>query len=305
MAFVKGTCPRCKGELQIPEELDKIICMYCGAEIQKNDALNQNNEVLKDPQYLNEIKETKEKFTDILFDVHNPMKNFTKKEYKAEFQEFYNKNEKILVKIEQLYFKSPVKDEFIKEIADSFLKKVNSTLELQKSKRKKEDELLNYNMIMAVYVFPAILELEGKSSQPLAQAILDAWKEQFPKTNLALSSFENINEGFNKKFCYITTAVCESLGKSDDCYELTLLRNYRDGYMQSQPNGAEIIKKYYDIAPTIVKRINKKADSQNIYHQVWDEYLNPCIQCIEVDENEECMKIYTEMVEALEEKYFM
>lgn len=305
MGFVKGICPKCKGELQIPDELDKIICMYCGGEIQKIDALNQNNEILSDPEYLKEIEETKEKFSGILFNVQNPMKNFNKKEYKNVFQDFYYHNEKLLVKVEQLYFKSPIKDELVKEIANAFLNDVNNKLDLQKNKRKREEQLLDYNMVMAVYVFPAILELEGKSSEPLAQAILDAWKENFPKTNLALSSFKNINEGFNKKFCYITTAVCESLGKSDDCYELTLLRNYRDGYLQNQPNGVEVIKKYYDIAPTIVKHINKSPDSENIYKKVWEKYLNPCIHCIEVEENEECMKLYTEMVETLEEKYFM
>ncbi|RDU23012.1 CFI-box-CTERM domain-containing protein [Anaerosacchariphilus polymeriproducens] len=305
MGFLKGTCPNCKGELQIPEELDKVICMYCGGEILKCDALNQNKEILNDPEYLNEIKETKEKFSKTLFELNDPMKNFNKKEYKSEFQKFYSQNEKTLVKIEQLYQKSPVKDQLLKEFADTFLEAVKDALAKQKSKRKADDALLDYNMILAVYLFPAILELEGSSSQPLAQTVLDCWKENFPKTNLALSSFENINEGFNKKFCYITTAVCESLGKTDDCYELTLLRNYRDLYLQKQPNGEEVIKKYYDIAPTIVKHINKHPDNKIIYKKVWEDYLYPCIQCIELDQNKKCMKIYTDMVEILEKKYFM
>ena len=32
-------------------------------------------------------------------------------------------------------------------------------------------------------------------------------------------------------FCYITTAVCRSMDKADNCYELTTLREYRDGYL--------------------------------------------------------------------------
>lgn len=305
MGFIKGTCPKCKGELQMPEELDKIICMYCGAEIQKLEALSQNKEILKDSVYLNDIKEAKKNLSEIIFHFNDPLAKFNKKEYKLEFRNFYNKHEKVFVKIEQLYIKSPVKEELIKEIADSFLESVKTILDKLKNKRKKEEALLNYNMLMAVYVFPAILELEGESSTPLAQSILDGWKENFPKTNLSIASFKSINDGFNKKFCYITTAVCESLGKSDDCYELTLLRNYRDAYLQYQPNGMELIKKYYDIAPTIVKRIEKQSNSHTIYKNVWKKYLNPCIQCIEMDEKEECMKIYRNMVEKLEKKYFM
>ena len=32
MKFLRGVCPHCNGELQIPENLDTIICMYCGKE---------------------------------------------------------------------------------------------------------------------------------------------------------------------------------------------------------------------------------------------------------------------------------
>ena len=28
--------------------------------------------------------------------------------------------------------------------------------------------------------------------------------------------------------CYITTATCEEYGKSDNCYELTMFRSFRD-----------------------------------------------------------------------------
>ena len=58
--------------------------------------------------------------------------------------------------------------------------------------------------------------------------VIGAWKEAFPKSALQATSFEEIEQGFRKKFCYITSAVCETFGKPDDCYELTLLRNYRD-----------------------------------------------------------------------------
>ena len=96
-------------------------------------------------------------------------------------------------------------------------------------------------------------------------------------------------------FCYITTAVCESLNKPDDCYELTTLRKYRDEYLLSTESGREIVEEYYNIAPTIVKRIGRQDDAGEIYRGIWDEYLSPCIHLIEKGRKEECKDRYSEI----------
>ena len=79
--------------------------------------------------------------------------------------------------------------------------------------------------------------------------------------------------GLKKEFyCYITTAVCKSLNKPDDCYELNLLREYRDQYLMGTKDG-EICKEYYNIAPTIVKRIDRSPDASEIYADIWEKYF--------------------------------
>ena len=40
-----------------------------------------------------------------------------------------------------------------------------------------------------------------------------------------------------KKGCFITSAVCESFGKPDDCYELTMFRSFRDNYLAKEQDG--------------------------------------------------------------------
>lgn len=95
------------------------------------------------------------------------------------------------------------------------------------------------------------------------------------------------------------------LNKPDDCYELTLLRRYRDGYLAEQPDGEELIAMYYDVAPSIVKHINRQPDSAAIYSRIYTEYLLPCIRMIERGELSECRELYTEMVNDLKEKYFL
>ena len=73
----------------------------------------------------------------------------------------------------------------------------------------------------------------------------------------------------------------------------------------SQPDGEEVIRQYYDLAPTIVKHINQRKDRKKIYREVWDQYLSPCIQMIENNKNKQCKELYIRMVRDLEKKYFL
>ena len=101
----------------------------------------------------------------------------------------------------------------------------------------------------------------------------------------------------------MTTAVCRSLDKPDGCYELKTLRDYRDRYLASSPGGRETIREYYNIAPTIVKRIERQKNADEIYRKIWKEYLERCIGLIETGKMEECREVYTKMVHELEREY--
>jgi len=119
-----------------------------------------------------------------------------------------------------------------------------------------------------------------------------------------------VNEIFNKDIeiknseedsgpCFITTAVCLSLGKGDNCYELNTFRSFRDNWLINQPNGKELIEEYYKIAPKIVKAINNLNNSQQIYLFIWKHYLKNCLQLIENQKYEEAKNIYIKMVNFL------
>ena len=64
-----------------------------------------------------------------------------------------------------------------------------------------------------------------------------------------------------------------------------------------------MIARYYDMAPTIVKRVNRRKDSKKIYQRLYQEYICPCVRLIEEGNNEACLEKYEEMVEMLREKY--
>lgn len=100
--------------------------------------------------------------------------------------------------------------------------------------------------------------------------------------------------------CFITTAVCGSLGKADDCAELTAFRNFRDNWLAYQPDGRELVDEYYRVAPEIVRAIDARADSAEIYRAIWAEYLSPCYELIRRGRYAACRRKYVEMMRALE-----
>lgn len=110
-------------------------------------------------------------------------------------------------------------------------------------------------------------------------------------------------ERANQNNCFITTAVCGSFGKADDCFELTAFRKFRDGWLTAQPDGKSLIAEYYAVAPRIVAKINSFADAAKIYKHIWQKYLAPCLKFIERGDNVACKNKYVEMVCELKRRY--
>ncbi len=258
--------------------------------------------------------ETKERTTDcagealrlfpqMLFSIDDPLKNFKRGQYGPVFKEYQDQHREIMDLIEDAFLGSEDREGFLKDLAGELVSQAQKTLSGQK-KRRQEEMLSNYNMSIVIYLNPALIEYNKSSGRPVAEEILRKWKECFPRTNLKISDFESINSGFKTKFCYITTAVCESLKKPDDCYELNLLRDYRDTYLLGLPGGEKLIEAYYDVSPTIVKHINRHTMRDAIYADIWREYLSPCIRLIEEHKNEQCRVLYQDMVDTLARRYF-
>ena len=45
--------------------------------------------------------------------------------------------------------------------------------------------------------------------------------------------------------CYLTSACVEAMGLADDCYELTVLREFRDAWLMHQPGGVDSLLPVY------------------------------------------------------------
>ncbi|MGL4758711.1 MAG: CFI-box-CTERM domain-containing protein [Patescibacteria group bacterium] len=102
----------------------------------------------------------------------------------------------------------------------------------------------------------------------------------------------------DKGNCFLTTACTQMMGLDDSCYELQVLRKYRDNYLTNRVGGIDDISKYYSEAPEIVNKINKLSESKRIWQDVFNEIQN-IVSMIESNKNEEAYKKYTKLFNLL------
>lgn len=245
----------------------------------------------------------KELLVNLLIDAEIEMAAFKKTTYDARYHALYNKHAQALIEVENCYHDNGDSEEVLDDLSNAFADYLTSKL-VGVKKRKVEMVIFDHNLGMVSFVLPMIAQRKEEFMIVFQEKCVEKWNVAFPKNKIQASSKEKIESGFKWNMCYITTAVCESMNKSDDCYELTLLRDYRDSYLLATDEGGKIVQKYYDIAPTIVKRIAQEKQPQLVYQEIWDSYLNECIHLIEVAELEKTKDLYTDMVEDLSVKYF-
>jgi hypothetical protein len=101
--------------------------------------------------------------------------------------------------------------------------------------------------------------------------------------------------------CFITTAVCESQDKPDDCYELQILREFRDSYMML--HYPEEVEEYYLKAPNVVAAIKALPadESEAVFNSLYHVYILPAIYAIESDDPYTAHDIYKTMFEVASE----
>ncbi len=343
METVLIRCPHCKEEMQAPVGRDSIICMFCGEKIDLREAervkeaesadgkadgtqidgthasgLQAGNKQAGGTQadVAEENPADRKKREENLQFVleHAPavckgygdrIKGFKKDSYGGSFQRFQEENYAFFAAIKQIL--SSTKEEELDDtcsmIAGAFIKDQEEKLAQVKRKNDKAAVQMEKNMFMAVFVLPGIKDLKEERADYLADAICREWGKSFKNSNILASDYESIQGGFKKKLCYITTAVCRNLHMAEDCEELQLIKAFRDDVLSATEEGKALVEEYYDIAPTLVKRIAKDAAAQEKYVWLWNTYLAPCVAFIKAGNQEACKEKYCSMVEELKKEY--
>lgn len=239
----------------------------------------------------------------MLFDNLPMMKQFNKDRYADAYKEYCEKYNEVFAKLEEEYAAADDKDGLIKGYATAFKDHAAAARDRIEKKSDREHFIIDHNPVLTVYMLPALAGNGTEACSALAKEIADQWNATFTRYRISIGTFEEIDGGFKRKLCYITTAVCRSLGKDDDCYELRTLRDYRDGYLLKSDEGRNVVDTYYNIAPTIVNRINKGDQATETYLGIFRQYISPCISYIEAGDYEECRKLYSDMVFSLKDRY--
>jgi len=230
---------------------------------------------------------------------------FKKKEYEQVFLDMIDQYGRSINEIPLLFESlTPEEEEALMEDIAAVIP-IHAKMKMEKlSKRDREKKAIDYNLNMAVYIIPGLSYHKNEKLIKIAQRTVAKWNEiGVTSLQLGVSSYEDISGGFKKRLCFLTTAVCESLSKSDNCYELMTLRKYRDGYLMQTKDGRALVEEYYDIAPALVMIMNMEQD-QRVYNHLYKDYIMPCIKHIEDNEPEVCKERYICMVNEVKNKYF-
>ncbi|MBL7700735.1 MAG: hypothetical protein JNM14_00675 [Ferruginibacter sp.] len=99
----------------------------------------------------------------------------------------------------------------------------------------------------------------------------------------------------------ISTKIVDTLFKNNDETELNILRSFREDLWQTE-NG-HLVEMYYHSSPVIVSAINKHENKEEIYKDLYGNYLKPCLQAIEDGNNPQVLKLYNEVFAHLNDKY--
>jgi hypothetical protein len=299
-------CPECNKEFPVPEDLEECICMYCGAKFRTQP--EQEEIVAPVMEELLSAYQRAMSGINILYEEYEKMlPQFTSQGYSPSFQEYTGKARSVLIPADRYALISREAEErVVREITEALLAFVESKVPSHQglfARNAAARRIDQFRFFLAVYLVPMLGHVRLGISEMLADRILNEWKKRYPGFEFKKATFEDLEEGFKRKgLCFITSAVCETLNKPDDCYELFRFRQFRDEYLAGTEEGKGLIEQYYRIAPVIVTYINLYSDAAERYRSIWEKYLLPCLKDLEEDRQEECRKRYTEMVERLAAK---
>ena len=170
---------------------------------------------------------------------------------------------------------------------------------------KNADEDLGFGFVLS-----SVASFTNKSSNYYMEMLRNSLKQYYKyyclgnlKDSLKrIWSVYEVESSNSSSGCYITTAMCYYLGKQDDCYELTILRGFRDNWLCRQTNGNSLIQEYYNYAPAIVDKLNLAPDKDSIYNEI-NRCIYKCLSLIREQQFEMAKEAYIYMVRVLVHKF--
>ncbi|MBQ5749394.1 MAG: hypothetical protein IIV87_04475 [Oscillospiraceae bacterium] len=302
--FRSGLCPKCDKVLQIPVDLPQFSCMYCGTRLLADDVF-ASTEPVSDVDF----DEACAKLVRCVTEYPGYNRRITRSDYVPAFEDYREGCEPIFRELDAA-IRGGDCDALCETAAVRFLDELETVWKQSarwKNRASQSGLIDDDKLIIAIFMVPLVRHLRLPISEAFSQSLQKNWVERHPKTPFFIGEYEAIANGFRKKrfggLCFITTAVCQAQGLGDDCPQLRDFRSFRDGYLRTCPDGAELINEYYDIAPGIVTCIDACGDRDVRYAAIRKTYLDPCWQDLKDGRMEQCKERYVQMVRDLQKQY--
>ncbi|MFU0831663.1 MAG: Zinc ribbon domain-containing protein [Oscillospiraceae bacterium] len=281
------SCPYCGRELQVPEDATQIVCMFCAQPI-----------MLEKPDEPSvQMGESVRLLPDEAFSTRVPLERLNAKNYPGIFESYRDVISPALLAYleEEKAYGEPAAETFADALVEGFER-------IEKNIRASSAAAFDLRICITALTVPAILDLNTPAADHLADLFLKKWNEAH-KQSLGKATYSTILNGFRKKLCFVTTAVCTQLGKGDNCEELQMLRAFRDGYLAKSPHGMQKINEYYLFAPMIVSAVERSGKAQEEWKRIYKSHLMPCISALKQQKPQICERLYENMMLELEHKW--
>lgn len=116
----------------------------------------------------------------------------------------------------------------------------------------------------------------------------------YPKSDRACSHFEHKPD--HDPDCFLTTAMCNIFGMTDDCYILNVMRNFRDKILINNPKYHEMLAQYEFVGPLISKNLYADPHRQEVADYYFENYIYAIVMSIQNNHNtDEIVNKYLEM----------
>ncbi len=106
--------------------------------------------------------------------------------------------------------------------------------------------------------------------------------------------------------CYITTAVCDILGYTDQCLVLTEMRKFRNHVMQKEPKYFNVLLEGDMVGPLIASEIKKdfmENHDKDTWTRFYQLYLSETANLVASSHYEEAIIKYQAMIHILKEHF--
>lgn len=299
--MIVGKCIQCGEELRVPSHLEQFSCMYCGQKLSQSDITKPQIPLEGDSDAL--MAAVLANIAKCVINYRESRSCITKAAYFPFFEDMEAFCAPIFKDLDMACALEPSSRNALLEQAVNTL--LNGLEADWATNRKPKLVLDDDKMTIAIFLVPMVGKMKLAISQDFNRMLHENWMARHPKNAFLIGDYDDIAEGFRKKFklCFITTAVCESRGLPDDCAQLTAFRQFRDGYLMSQPEGTALVAEYYDIAPGIVTCIDHCADRSARYEAIGQDFLDPCYAQLQAGKLADCQQTYTAMVQSLRKTY--